>query len=192
MTVLSRRPALPLALLLGLAPLSAALPAGADAPQNTISAIQTGVFRGRVLSYDITLTSSAEFPMGNAVVTLRIGSQEFLVSRYGTDGTLHTLVFSLTPAQFKSLHTGDPVVIYYSEDNAALPAAQWNFGALDLSQLGKPPVIAPISPVSPALAPVMTTAAKGVTVTTAAKGITAMTAKTMTAATAMIAQKGHK
>ncbi len=142
------------ALLFCLLPLGAALPAGAAAPQNTIVSLQT-VHTGRLITYDVTVTSTAEFPMGDAIVTLNVGGTEFSNSRYVPGGTLNTLVFSLTRAQFLSLKNGAPVSVYYGADNAAIPAAQWQFGALDTAMLDRsvtlkapPSAFAKISPLA--------------------------------------------
>lgn len=132
----ARSRALVPALFFCLLPLGAALPAGAATPQNSIVSLQT-VRTGPLVSYDIAVTSTAEFPMGDAVVTLNIGGAEFINSRYAPGGTLNTLVFSLTRAQFLSLKNGAPVSVYYGADNAAIPAAQWQFGALNTAMLDK-------------------------------------------------------
>jgi hypothetical protein len=138
-------PSLLLPVLLCCLPLfGAALPVGANAPQNSISSIRTVVTGGRLTTYDIAVTSTAEFPMGDAVVTLCIGSKEFINSSYAPGGTLNTLVFSLTRSQFLGLKNGAPVAVYYGEDNAAIPAAQWNFGTLNLRLLDRGVIGRPI------------------------------------------------
>ncbi len=108
------------------------------APTNTVSAIQTVRTGPSLITYNITVTSSDDFPMNDSVVTLSVGGKEFINSAYGPGGTLKTLVFSLTRPQFLSLKNGDPVFVYYGADNAAVSAAQWSFGTLDLSLLDKP------------------------------------------------------
>ena len=123
-------------LLLCLLPLGAASPAGADTPQNSIVSLQT-VHTGPLVTYDIAVTSTAEFPMGDAIVTLNIGGTEFINSRYAPGGTLNTLVFSLTRTQFLSLKNGAAVSVYYGADNATIPAAQWQFGALNMTMLDR-------------------------------------------------------
>lgn len=185
-------------LLFCLLPLGGVCPASAAPPLNSIRSIRTVVTGGRVITYDITLTSSAEFPMNDSVVTLSIGGKEFINSSYGTDGTLNTLVFSLTRSQFQSLKNGAPVVVYYGADNAAIPAAQWNFGTLDLGLLDQGTIITrPIRPVMTVGTPVTVVGTPvTATMTAAVKTMTTLTAKTMTAAakamTAKIARKGHK
>lgn len=128
------------AVFLGLLPLSASA-----APTNTVNAIQTVHTGPSVITYNVTVTSSDDFPMNDSVVTLSIGGKEFINSTYGPDGTLHTLVFSLTRLQFLSLKNGDPVLVYYGASNAAISAAQWKFGTLDLSLLDKPAASTPTS-----------------------------------------------
>lgn len=129
-----QRPALLAALALCLLPLGSV----SAAPTNTVNAIQTVYTSPSVTTYNITVTSTDDFPMNDSVVTLSIGGKEFINSSYGPGGTLHTLVFSLTRPQFLSLKNGDSVLVYYGADNAAISAAQWNFGTLDLSLLDKP------------------------------------------------------
>lgn len=136
------------AALFGLLPLAASA-----APTNTVQSIQTVQTRvvqprppksraalavALITTYNITVTSTDDFPMTDSVVTLSIGGKEFINSSYGPGGTLKTLVFSLTRAEFQSLRTGDKIALYYGQDNAAIPAAQWGFGTLDLSRLDKP------------------------------------------------------
>ena len=174
--------------------LGAACPVGAVTPVNSIRSIRTVRTGGRLVTYDITLTSSAEFPMNDSVVTLSIGGREFINSSYGSDGTLNTLVFSLTRSEFQSLKNGAPVVVYYGEDNAAIPAAQWNFGTLDLGLLDRGTLITlPTGPVTTIGAPVTIIGAPVTltAMTAAVRTMTAMTAKTMTQ-TAKIAERGLK
>ena len=121
------------AVFLGLLPLSVSA-----APTNTVNAIQTMHSSASVTFYSIAVTSTDDFPVTDSIVTLRIGSKEFTNSTYGSGGTLKTLVFNLTSAEFLSLSSGDKMVVYYGQDNASIPAAQWDFGTLDLSQLDKP------------------------------------------------------
>lgn len=139
--LLAFRHALLPAVFLGLLPLSVSA-----APTNTVNAIQTVHPRALATFYSITLTSTDDFPVTDSIVTLRIGSTEFTNSSYGPDGTLKTLVFSLTSAQFQSLSSGDKMVVYYGQDNANIPAAQWDFGTLNLSQLDKPAASASTAP----------------------------------------------
>ena len=181
-------PALLAAAFACLLPLSAALPARADAPKNSIVAIRSVVDGRRPATYNITVTSTAEFPMNNSVVTLSIGGQEFINSSYAPGGTLNTLVFSLTRSQFLSLKSGASVVVYYGADNAALPAAQWSFGPLDLSMLDR---VTPVLPVS--TAPMKVLAAHSVKASQTAATPSAHAALSHSATTlAASPQKGKK
>ena len=162
--------------LLCLLPLSALPAAQADTPQNTITntiaALKT-VRTGRLLTYNIVVSSTAPFPMRDEVVTLSVGGREFINSSYVSGGTLNTLVFSLTAKEFAALPTGAPVRVYYGHDDAALPAAQWDFGTLDKSRLDKGPAAPPVA--------ATTTAAVNAAAKTTAK-----------LATAKLARKGHQ
>lgn len=150
---LARRSLLLPALLCCLLPFGGASSAGTAAPVNSINSIRSVLTDGRVTTYDITLTSTAEFPMNDSVVTLSIGGTEFINSSYAPGGTLKSLVFSLTRDQFLKLKNGAPVVVYYGEDSAAISAAQWNFGTLDLGILDQGVIKIPV-PVTPIKTPV--------------------------------------
>jgi len=126
--------------------LGAAPPAQADSPAAAKSSIRSlrTVRTGHALSYDITVTSTAEFPMRDEIVTLAIGGQEFSNSHYLPGGDLNTLVFSLTPQQFQGLQTGAPAVVYYGRDDAAIPKAQWALGTLNKALLDRVLLPAPV------------------------------------------------
>ena len=137
----------------GLTPALADAPAGGH--QGKIVSMQT-VHTGRLISYDITVTSPDEFPMRDEIVTLSVGGETFSNSHYipGTD--LNTLVFSLTQQQFQSLPTGTAAVVYYGQDDAGILKAQWVLGTsdkgiLDIPQLGSPIAVSPVR-VGPILA----------------------------------------
>ena len=83
-------------------------------------------------------------------MTLSIGGKEFINSSYGTGGTLNTLVLSLTRSQFLSLKNGAPVVVYYVEDNAAMPAAQWTLLTARPGPAGQRHDHCPAGPAGPA------------------------------------------
>lgn len=130
---------------------SSLIPARADTPtgghQGRILAMKT-VHTGRLISYDITVTSPDEFPMRDEIVTLSIGGQTFSNSHYLSGGDLNTLVFSLTQKQFQSFPAGTAAVVYYGQDDAAISKAQWVLGTSDKSildkiQIGIPVVISP-------------------------------------------------
>lgn len=132
-------------------------PVRADAPSgshpSSIRSVRT-VRSGRIISYDITVTSTTEFPMRDELVTLDIGGQEFSNSHYLPGGDLNTLVFSLTQKQFQSLPTVAVGVIYYGKDDAALPKAQWAVGTLDKAMLDHALTASPVTDDSILAAPV--------------------------------------
>ena len=86
--------------------------------------------RGIVLTdagVEITLFSSRGFPVRNEKQVLRIGEHEFLRSRYGADGDLHTLTFLLTRGEFGATTPEDSVVVQYGHGGSA---DRRDFGAL--------------------------------------------------------------
>ena len=119
-----------------------ALAAGADAQTqkpdvNTVRSIRDA---GPVV--EIELHSSREFAVRDEVVVLRIGSKEFHRSRPPEGGSLNTLVFMLTPADFDALPDGEALTVKYglqpvgSDEPGAAGAAddrgpRWNFGKLN-------------------------------------------------------------
>jgi hypothetical protein len=103
---------------------------------NTVKRIQT--VNGIV---EIEVHSTREFPVRDQVVVLRIGDKEFLQSKSPEDGSLTTLIFLLTPAQFEALPDGATMTVKYGREKdgggpqaeAALDARglKWNFGQLN-------------------------------------------------------------
>ena len=62
---------------------------------------------------EIELTSNREFLPKGEMLVLKVGSQEFNLSRYGEDGSTNRIIFTLTAEQWSQINTGDPVVIQY-------------------------------------------------------------------------------
>lgn len=83
---------------------------------------------------EIELLSSKGFPVRDELPVLRIGGQEFLLSRYTEDGDTHALIFTLTEEAFAKTKTGDEVTLQYGRGESN---ARWNFGRLDKSLLNK-------------------------------------------------------
>lgn len=77
---------------------------------------------------EIELTSSREFLPHGELLVLRIGSQEFDLSRYATDGDTRTVIFTLTSQEFARIANGDAVTVHYG---AGAEGRGWNFGAID-------------------------------------------------------------
>jgi hypothetical protein len=84
---------------------------------------------------EIEVHSTREFPVRDELVILRVGTQEFTISRSPEDGSLNTLIFRLTPGQWAGTKTGDAVVLYYGQDDPKDTDNRWVFGSLDKSKL---------------------------------------------------------
>ena len=114
--------------------LSAAQAQGPDV--NTVRRIQTVDGVG-----EIEVRSNREFPIRDQVVVLRIGDKEFLRSKTPENGSLKTLIFMLTPAEFDALSDGAPMTVKYGRDKDSggpqaeaalvLRGLKWNFGQLN-------------------------------------------------------------
>jgi len=81
---------------------------------------------------EIELTSNREFLPQGEMLVLKVGSQEFSLSRYGVDGSTKRLIFTLTTEQWSQVNTGDPVVIQYG---SGAGADSRNFGHIDKNML---------------------------------------------------------
>ena len=83
---------------------------------------------------EIELTSNREFLPQGEMLVLRIGSQEFNLSRYPNTGETSTVVFTLTAQEFASISQGDPVGVQYG---SGPNYNGWNFGRVDKTMLGR-------------------------------------------------------
>jgi hypothetical protein len=81
---------------------------------------------------EIELTSGREFLPKGELLTLKVGSQEFNLSRYGEDGSTNRVIFTLTTEQWSQINTGDPVVVQHGSGAGADPR---NFGRIDKNML---------------------------------------------------------
>jgi hypothetical protein len=81
---------------------------------------------------EIELTSNREFLPQGEMLVLKVGSQEFGLSRYGDDGSTNRVIFTLTTEQWSLINNGDPVVIKYG---ASAGADSRNFGHIDKNML---------------------------------------------------------
>jgi len=77
---------------------------------------------------EIELISQEPFPVRNALPVLRIGKQEFLLSRYPESGETTRLIFTLTRQEFDQVSSGDEVSLQYGRGRAD---TVWTFGRLD-------------------------------------------------------------
>ena len=75
----------------------------------------------------ITLNSNRRFLPAGQIPVLRIGNQEFDISRYSDDGSTNQVTFVLTQSEFASLKQGDRISVEYGGDNGN----GWRFGAID-------------------------------------------------------------
>jgi hypothetical protein len=83
---------------------------------------------------EIALTSNREFLPQGEMLVLRIGSQEFNLSRYPTTGETTTVVFTLTAEEFAGVSQGDPVQVQYG---SGPNINGWNFGKVDKTLLNR-------------------------------------------------------
>ena len=64
---------------------------------------------------EITLNSNRPFLPAGEVLVLRIGDQEFDISRYSDDGSTNQVTFVLTQSEFASLKQGDQISVQYGQ-----------------------------------------------------------------------------
>jgi len=91
-----------------------------------IKTVQSGI--------EIELNSTKPFPVRSQITVLRIGGKEFTNSRYPEDGSLNTLIFTLTFDEFEQTATGDQVTVQYGHGELV---DRWDFGSLDKSWLDR-------------------------------------------------------
>jgi hypothetical protein len=83
---------------------------------------------------EIELNSNREFLPQGEMLVLRVGSQDFSLSKYPTTGETNSVVFTLTAAEFARLTQGDPMNVQYGTG----PTYKgWNFGRIDKNMLGR-------------------------------------------------------
>jgi hypothetical protein len=98
-------------------------------PVNKIQNIKTT----KAGTVEVTITSSNPF-LQSDIPVLRIGDQDFTISRYPDDGSPNTLIFTLTADEFAKAKTGEKVVFQYGRGEGR---NQRDFGALDKSKRDK-------------------------------------------------------
>ncbi|MBI1747653.1 MAG: hypothetical protein HYR55_13865 [Acidobacteria bacterium] len=81
---------------------------------------------------EIEVASNEAFPVRDELVMLRIGEQEFGLSRYPENGDTRSLTFTLSAEEFANLSTGNEVFVQYGRGPAN---ERWNLGLLDKSLL---------------------------------------------------------
>jgi hypothetical protein len=87
---------------------------------------------GNSAGVEVEVSSDTPFPVVNELWTLKIGDQNFVLSRYPDSGDTHRLIFALTIAEWDSVASSDAVLVQAGSDGAA---DVWVFGPLDKSQL---------------------------------------------------------
>jgi len=98
---------------------------------NQVKAMRQVSFGG-TSAVEIELKSNREFLPKGMLLLLRIGDQEFGVSRYPQTGETSGVTFTLTPEQFAQVHNGDPIFVQYGS-GANRPG--WHFGNINKNQL---------------------------------------------------------
>jgi hypothetical protein len=83
---------------------------------------------------DIELNSNREFLPQGEMLVLRIGSQEFNLSRYPATGETTTVTFTLTADEWSRVSQGDPVAVQYG---SGTNYNGWDFGKVDKTMLGR-------------------------------------------------------
>lgn len=106
-------------------------PEAAEMTRNQIKAIHT-VSGGKNIR--IELHSEAPFPARGELAVLQIGDKEFTLSQYPSDGSTHTIIFTLATEEFAQLHNGDRVFFKYGRGDQP---DKRDFGRLDKSRLDK-------------------------------------------------------
>ncbi len=98
----------------------------------SIAALPPSSGLGDQATVEISLTSNRPFLPAGEILVLRIGEQEFDVSRYSDNGSTNGITFALTSAEFASLKQGDQIRVKYGsgEDGNG-----WRFGGIDKSML---------------------------------------------------------
>jgi hypothetical protein len=94
------------------------LPTDARIDQNAVSSITTVASEAALRNQpgvEISLNSNRPFLPAGEILVLRVGDQEFGVSRYSEDGSTNQVRFVLTQAQFASLKQGDQISVQYGD-----------------------------------------------------------------------------
>ena len=81
---------------------------------------------------EIELLSNRPFPVRDELVILKVGEEEFELSRYPESGDLNVLTFTLTADQFDRIATGERVTVQYGRGRGT---DHWDFGWLDKGRL---------------------------------------------------------
>ena len=77
---------------------------------------------------EITVTSADPFPVRDALVLLQVGAELSFLSRYGDDGDLHTLIFTLGREQLAAFAPDATAYVRYHPSNGQ---DVWLVGPID-------------------------------------------------------------
>jgi hypothetical protein len=83
---------------------------------------------------EIEVNSNREFLPQGEMLVLRIGSQDFSLSKYPATGETSTVIFTLTAEEFARVSQGDSVRVQYGNGPTY---SGWNFGRVDKTILGR-------------------------------------------------------
>lgn len=100
----------------------------------TVSADRIRAIRAVGTAVEIEVVSGRPFPVRGELAVLRIGNREFDLSRYPDDGDTHVLIFTLSPAEWAAVQSGEEVTLQYG--HGAPP--EWKLGRLDRRMLDMP------------------------------------------------------
>jgi len=113
----------------------AAVPSDTQSDQNAvklIAAIPSSSALGDQPGVELMLNSNRPFLPAGEILVLRIGDQQFDLSRYSDDGSTNQVTFVLTQAEFASLKQGDQITAQYGDgENGKI----WRFGGIDKNML---------------------------------------------------------
>src|SRR5215471_3462064 len=101
---------------------------------NQINSMRSAQSAALGSTVEIELNSNREFLPQGEMLVLRIGSQEFNLSRYPVTGETTDVVFTLTADEFARVSQGDPVQVQYG---SGPNMNGWNFGKVDKNMLGR-------------------------------------------------------
>lgn len=101
----------------------------------SIRTVVASVALGNEPGVEVVVNSAVPFPVRDELAVLKIGNQEFSISRYPDTGENNTLIFTLTVQQFASTNEGDPISVQYGSGEAV--GVQWSFGPLSKAAINQ-------------------------------------------------------
>lgn len=101
----------------------------------SIRTVASAMALNNLPAVEVVVTSNQPFPVWDELAVLRVGNQEFNISRYPDTGELNTLIFTLTAGQFAATNDGDSVRVQYGSGESV--PTRWSFGALNKNLLNQ-------------------------------------------------------